>query len=448
MTPPTSSTLRSTGDEPLGRGNSSHRSASLFSQRPAAQLKVVLVHDWLTGMRGGEKCLEAACRFFPNARLLTLLRRPGSTSQTIERMRIQTSLLQRLPHVTRYYRYLLPIMPLAIERFSIPDDTDLVLSFSHCVAKSVRVPKHVPHVCYCFSPMRYAWHMRDHYISRLHPRQSAILRPFTSLTYRVQDSLLRRIQRWDRETSRQVTHFIAISQTIAQRIRECYGRGASLLYPPVDTDFYCPAAVPREDYYLCVSALVPYKRHDLAIEACNRLGKRLLVIGSGPEAARLANQAGPTVTMLGWQTDEQIRHHLRRCRALLFPGLEDFGIVPLEAQACGAAVIAFGQGGATETVLPAGPHRKGTGCFFTDQTIDGVCTAIEEFETHVERFDPHLARQQAERFSTVYFERGLRRLLEEVLARKTTDADATRRQYNQATDTRSLTHRSDGRRAA
>ncbi|MBN2474927.1 MAG: glycosyltransferase [Pirellulales bacterium] len=374
-------------------------------------MKIALIHDWLTGMRGGEKCLEVLCRRFPEARLFTLLRKPGSTSPAIERMRITTSFLQRLPGATRHYRFLLPLMPSAVERLEIPGDVDLVLSLSHAVAKSVKPPPGVPHVCYCFTPMRYAWHRRADYFcvsGRFRRTPIGVVR----------NAVLDRIRQWDRDRSDRVTHFVAISRTVADRIAECYGRPSSVIYPPVDTRFYTPAppsgGVGREDFYLCVSALVPYKRVDLAIEACNRHQRRLVVIGDGPRQRQLARQAGPTVTLTGWLGNEQIRDHLRRARALLFPGNEDFGIVPLEAQACGAPVIALGQGGATETVLPANERTTGTGWFFDEQTPESLYRAIERFETQSERFDAHLSRRQAERFAMERFERELVTFLEQV----------------------------------
>jgi glycosyltransferase involved in cell wall biosynthesis len=370
-------------------------------------VKTALVHDWLTGMRGGEKCLEVLCRRFPEARLFTLLHVPGSTSPAIERMPITPSFLQKVPGAGRHYRYLLPLMPTAVQRLRIPEDVDLVVSFSHAVAKSVRPPKGVPHVCYCFTPMRYAWHRRaDYFVNS----GRFINRPVAS----VRNMLLDRIRQWDRETADRVTHFVAISQTIAERIAQSYGRASRIIYPPVDTRFYFPSQQPREDWYLCVSALVPYKRIDLAIEACNRLGRKLVVIGSGPEEGRLSRLAGPTVKLAGWRTDEEIRDHLRRCRALLFPGNEDFGIVPVEAQACGAAVIAFGEGGATETVLAADGTGPGTGLFFDNQTPESLVSAICRLEAGPEQFSRSLARRQAERFSTQRFERELVGYLEEV----------------------------------
>jgi len=418
-------------------------------------MRIALIHDWLTGMRGGEKCLEILCRRFPDARLFTLLHIPGATSPAIDRMAITTSILQRIPGAGRHYRWLLPLMPRAVERLRIPADVDLVVSLSHAVAKNVRPPSGVPHVCYCFTPIRYAWHRREDYFA---PRRPVSVAPrhqadraeaspphrgrntpcavpdlrhaecayysgvggysgAGGLVLRIlspaRDRVLDRIRDWDRAASSRVTQFVAISRTVAGRIADAYGRTSRVIYPPVDTRFYTPDAAPREDWYLCVSALVPYKRIDLAIAACNRLGRRLVVIGAGPEHGRLARLAGPTVRLLGWRTNEEIRDHLRRARALVFPANEDFGIVPLEAQACATPVIAFGQGGATETVLPVRPGRPGTGWFFDEQTPESLLDAIGRFESQRVWFDPALARLQAERFAADRFERELIEYLEE-----------------------------------
>jgi glycosyltransferase involved in cell wall biosynthesis len=370
-------------------------------------MNIALVHDWLTGMRGGEKCLEVLCRRFPQAPLLTLLHAPGSTSPAIERMQISTSFLQQIPGVSRHYRYLLPLMPRAVEKLAVPDDTQLVLSFSHAVAKSVRPPAGVPHVCYCFTPMRYAWHLREEYFRD--PHTGATSRVLSGRIRRdsfsgARNLLLDRIREWDRATSPRVTHFIAISQAVARRIAECYGRSSTVIYPPVDTDFYTPAEAPREDFYLCVSALVPYKRIDLAMAACRQLRRRLVVIGQGPEQKRLKSLADDTVSFLGWQPDRVIRDYLRRCRALLFPGQEDFGIVPLEAQACGAPVIALARDGALETVVPPACSAPGTGLLFDEPHADALCQAMLDLEHDPEQVCARRARTQALKFTSERYE--------------------------------------------
>jgi glycosyltransferase involved in cell wall biosynthesis len=354
-------------------------------------LRVALVHDWLTGMRGGEKCLEVLCRAFPDATVHTLIHRPGALSPPIEAMRIRTSPLQRVPGVFHHYRKLLPLMPLATRAWR-PGRVDLVVSLSHCVAKAVRVPAGVPHVCYCFTPMRYAWHGREAYLD------SWARRPLRRALARV---LLDRMRAWDRGSAARVSHFIAISETVRARIADCYGRDSRVIHPPVDTGFYTPDPSSRVDRtggpYLVVSALVPYKKVDQAVEACSLLGRPLVVIGAGPERPRLERQAGPTVTFLGWQPDEVIRAHYRRCKALLFPGEEDFGIVPVEALACGAPVIALGRGGAAETVDPR------LGRTYESPTTEGLRAAIAVWEAAGCPHDPALARNRAESFALPRF---------------------------------------------
>lgn len=368
--------------------------------------RLTLVHDWLTGYRGGEKCLEFLCRRFPTARLCTLLHVKNSLPPTIEQMAIRPSFLQRIPRIGECYRYALPLMPFAA-RWPIPP-CDLVVSMSHAVAKAAQPPPGVPHVCYCFTPMRYAWHMREAYFADR----------VRGLKSRAIEQLLAMIRAWDRRTASRVTHFIAISRTIQQRIRESYDRESVVIYPPADTVYYTPdPTVRREDYYLIISAFAPYKRVDLAIQTCNQLRKRLVIIGGGQDEARLRALAGPTVEFLGKAPDAVLRDHLRRCAALLFPGEEDYGIVPVEANACGTPVIAYAVGGATETVVPLG-QPKPTGVWFAAQTTASLANAIEEFERHRTSFDPQDARQQAERFDQNRYESDLWNYLERVLNRQ------------------------------
>jgi glycosyltransferase involved in cell wall biosynthesis len=366
--------------------------------------RIVLVHDWLTGMRGGEKCLEVLCRRWPEAPLYTLLHKRGAVASIIENRAIQTSFLRYFPKVEHYYRFLLPLMPRAA-RWTLPP-CDLVVSLSHCVAKSAIPPEGTPHLCYCFTPMRYAWHMRASYFDRDGGRGAkAALR----------QRLLERLRQWDRQTADRVTHFVAISRTVQQRIAECYGRESRIIYPPVDTEFFSPTAVARDNYYLVVSAFAPYKRIDLAIEACQRLSRPLVIIGSGQDHKRLRRMAGPNIVFRGWQPDQVIRHHMRRCRALLFPGEEDFGIAPLEAQACGTPVIAFGQGGVVETILTG---NDATGVLFREQTVECLQEAILEFERDSERFCPAAARQNSLRFQKQRFTDELLGMISELTATK------------------------------
>ena len=369
-----------------------------------ARARVALVHDWLTGMRGGERCLEVFCELFPTADLYTLLHVPGRVAPAIERRRIVTSLIQRLPQAERRYRQYLPLFPAAIGAFDL-SGYDLVLSSSHAVAKSVRVPPGARHVCYCFTPMRYVWDLYDDYFGPRAGLAARVLMP----------PLAAWLRRWDRATAARVHHFVAISRFVAERIRRVYDRDADVIYPPVDVARFRVDDAPG-DFYLVVSALTPYKRVDLAVEACNRLGRRLVVVGTGPEARRLGALAGPTVELLGWRDDAQTAELYARCRALLFPPLEDFGITPLEAMASGRPVIAFGQGGARETVVTPGGAEAPTGLFFERQTVDDLVEAIRRFESGATAFEPKALRRRAEAFDRPLFKERIQAYLETRLA--------------------------------
>jgi len=365
-----------------------------------ASAKVALVHDWLTGMRGGERCLEVFAELFPRADLYTLLHVPGSVSGVIENRRVVTSFIQRLPRAEQRYRHYLPLFPAAVRAFDL-SGYDLVLSSSHAVAKSVRIPAGVRHVCYCFTPMRYVWDLYDDYFGARAGMAARLLMPPVAAWLR----------RWDRATASGVHHFVAISRFVADRIRRTYGRHADVIYPPVDVSRFRLDDSPG-DFYLVVSALTPYKRVDLAVEACNRLGRRLLVVGSGPEAARLRALAGPTVELLGWRGDAETAELYARCRALLFPPLEDFGLTPLEAMAAGRPVIAFGRGGARETVVPPGEGEAPTGLFFDHQTVDDLVDAIRRLESGAIAFEPKTLRRRAEGFDRPLFRERVQAYLE------------------------------------
>jgi glycosyltransferase involved in cell wall biosynthesis len=385
------------GMEASVRGVSARSTRTMASG--LAGLRVALVHDWLTGMRGGEKCLEVLCQAFPDATVHTLIHRKGALSPAIEAMAIRTSPLQRIPGVFDHYRKLLPVMPLAAQSWRT-GSVDLVVSLSHCVAKSVRVPRGVPHVCYCFTPMRYAWQGREAYLEGWDHRP---------LRRALAGALLDRLRTWDRASAERVTHFVAISETVRERIARCYDRESRVIAPPVDTAYYTPAGADREDFYLCVSALVPYKKLEHAVIACAQSGRELVVIGEGPERSRLEAMAGPTVRFLGWQPDEVIRDHYRRCRALLFPGEEDFGIVPIEALACGAPVIALGLGGVAETVDHA------VGRTYVDASPSALRAALDAWEAAGRPHDPNLARRRAESLALPVFRERLTGFLSEVV---------------------------------
>jgi glycosyltransferase involved in cell wall biosynthesis len=367
--------------------------------------RVALVHDWLTGMRGGERCLEVFCELFPDADLFTLLHVPGSVSDVIERRRIVTSFVQRLPAAATRYRHYLPLFPIAIETFDL-HGYDLVLSSSHCVAKGARPMPGACHVSYCFTPMRYVWDRYDDYFGR----------GAGVLTRLAMPPVAAYLRRWDRRTSARVDRFVAISRHVAGRIERYYQRPADVVHPPVDVDRFSLADGEDDGFYLVVSALVPYKRLDLAVHAANRLGRRLLVVGSGPEARRLRALGGPTVEFLGHRSDAEIAALYPRCRALLFPGVEDFGIVPLEAMAAGRPVIAFAAGGALETVNPPGGDRPPTGLLVAAQTVDALTEAMRRLESGAVAFDPKALRARAEAFDRPRFKERMAALLDSAIA--------------------------------
>jgi glycosyltransferase involved in cell wall biosynthesis len=337
-------------------------------------------------MRGGEKALEVVCERFPDAELFTLLHVRGSVSPVIERRRIHTSFIQRLPAASRAYRHYLPLFPTAIEQFSF-DRFDRVLSLSHCVAKSVVTPGSVPHLCYCFTPMRYAWDQFDAYFGpeRLGALGSAAMRP-----------VMARMARWDQETANRPDRYVAISHYVAGRIGRYYNRDASVVYPPVDTDFYRPDDTAPEAFALMVSALVPYKRIELAIEACTLAQLPLTIVGDGPERATLERFANGRATFLGRLSNDDVRDLYRRASLVLLPGEEDFGIVPLEAQACGRPVVALGRGGALETVLPGV-----TGVLVDDMSVEALADAIATALSTP--FDAGVIRAHAEQFGRERF---------------------------------------------
>ncbi len=348
-----------------------------------ARPRIAIVHDWLTGMRGGEKVLEVLCERFPGARIFTLVHVRGAVSASIERLPIHSSALQKLPAIGRYYRACLPLFPSAIEQFSL-DDFDLVISSSHCVAKSVLARPDARHVCYCHTPMRYAWDQFDAYFG-----PARLGRPLSAVMRRVMAALAR----WDRDTAGRVHRYVTNSQYVAGRIRRYYNREATIVYPPVDTVFFTPGPVRggADPGALVVSALVPYKRIEVAIEACRLAGIPLTIVGDGPERGALERMAGGAVRFTGRVSDTDLRDAYRDAALVLLPGEEDFGIVPVEAQACGTPVVALARGGALESVLPGK-----TGVLVDDPTprafADGIRRALDA------RLEPVAIRRHAERF--------------------------------------------------
>jgi glycosyltransferase involved in cell wall biosynthesis len=360
---------------------------------------VALVHDWLTGMRGGEKVLEAIAELYPGATLHTLLHVRGSVSAPLEQLPERRSFVQWLPSAARHYRQYLPVFPTAIEQFDF-DPYDLVISTSHCAAKSVVVPGRATHVCYCHSPMRYAWDQFDWYFgpAQVGTAASRLLRP-----------VLARMARWDAATAGRVDRYVANSHYVAGRIHRYYNRGSAVVYPPVDTVFYRPDPVRSpEPMFLVVSALVPYKRLDVAIRACAKVGAALTIVGKGPEEARLrrlAQTVGATVEFAGWLEDGPIRELYQRCRAVLMPGVEDFGMVPVEAQACGRPVVALAEGGAVESVVDGV-----TGVLVQDPSVEAFAAALREVSSRA--FDTAAIRRHAESFSKPRFQRQIREVID------------------------------------
>jgi glycosyltransferase involved in cell wall biosynthesis len=300
---------------------------------------------------------------------------------------------------------LLPFFPLAMRRFHLAG-YDLVLSSSHAVAKGARRDGSLLHICYCFTPMRYIWDQSTVYFPRTR---------FSPVSWALLQALLRYLRQWDVKTSRGVDEFVAISEHIAGKIRAYYNRDAQVIPPPVNCGFFTPDNVPQQcgaSYYLVVSALVPYKRIDIAVAAFNRLQLPLVIIGVGPERQRLERQASPSITFLGWQSDAAVREHYRRCEALIFPGEEDFGIVPLEAQACGKPVIALGKGGALETVIPINRTVAATrlccsptGVLFDEASVEALCEAVALYQQHATAFDPMAIRRHALHFDRPEFKK-------------------------------------------
>ena len=377
------------------------------SDSNAPAMRVALVHDWLTGRRGGELVLAQLVRLFPDSEIFTLLHVPGSVGPDVESRPIHTSPLQRVPGVAHRYRTLLPLMPAAL-RFLDLRGFDLVVSSSHCVAKGAHVPPGVPHLAYVHSPMRYMWDQFDAYFG---PGRA-------SLPVRLAASASRpALQAWDRRTAADPDALVANSQHVARRIARFWGREADVIHPPVDLARFgvqrvqaeAPAAA-RGGYFLWLGALAPYKRVDLAVEAFRRTGQVLWIAGDGQDARLLREGLPPNVRWLGKVPDADVPGLYLGARALVFPGEEDFGIAPLEALASGRPVIALARGGALETLTPE------TGVFFDSPTPEALVEALGRFEVFERGFSPARARARAELFSEERFRDAIRRKVEAVIA--------------------------------
>ncbi|MFA5252012.1 MAG: glycosyltransferase, partial [Phycisphaerae bacterium] len=351
---------------------------------------------------------EAICEIYPDADIYTLVHFRGSVSKTIETHKIRTSYVQHLPGSAKFFRIYLPLFPNAIQKFDL-SGYDCILSFSHCAAKGVKVPQDLLHICYCHTPMRYAWHMRDAYLDTL-PRLERL-----PIEY-----MLNRLKNWDAGVSSRVTRFIANSKNTQNRIKEAYNRDSTVIYPPVDCSRFA-VSCDDDGYYLVVSALVPYKRIDIAIEAFNGTGRKLIIVGNGPELSRLKGMAYANISFVENAGDSEVVEYLKKCRALIFPGEEDFGIVPLEAQACGKQVIAFGRGGALETVIGPDPSlgvktADATGMFFYEQTPQVLRESILLFEKIRDQFDPRKCRDSVLRFDRPVYQQSMRSYIDSAMA--------------------------------
>ena len=368
-------------------------------------MKIAIVHDWFSSYAGSERVVEQILTLYPSADLYSLIDfLPDNERQGILK-RARTSFIQKLPFARNKYRLYLPLMPFAVERFDL-SDYDLILSSSHAVAKGARKGRVKLHICYCHTPMRYAWDLRDQYL-----REAGLDR---GLKGRLARMVLEYIRRWDASTTDRVDYFIANSHFIADRIRRAYGRDSTVIYPPVDIDSFT-FADRKEEFYLAASRMVPYKRMDLIVESFTHMpDKRLVVIGDGPDLQKVKSKAGKNVELIGYQSFEILKDFMQRAKAFIFAAEEDFGIIAVEAQACGTPVIAYGRGGVRETVVPMRNARCGvqsgeewtpTGVFFDEQSVRSLIDAVQQFEERQDSFDYSLIRKNAERFSRERFKR-------------------------------------------
>lgn len=364
---------------------------------PFRQRRIAIVHDWLPVYGGAERVLEQMLEVYPDADVFTLIDALDEKNRAFLKGReVKTSFVQRLPGGKRFYRHCFPIMPLAIEQFDFRG-YDLVISSSYAFAKGIITGPRQLHVCYCHSPIRYAWDLQSQYLqeSRLDSGLKGWLVRW----------LLHSIRVWDHRTAAGVDAFMANSRFIARRIEKVYRRQATVVYPPVNVDRF-QVREKKDDFYFTASRLVPYKRIDLVIDAFNAMpDKKLVVIGDGPDLQKLRKMAGPNVNVMGWQPNDVMKDHMERAKAFVFAGEEDFGIILLEAQAGGTPAIAFGKGGALETVV-----ENKTGLYFNEQSVPSLICAVEDFETKT--WDARECRRNAEAYSTQAFRENFRGFVE------------------------------------
>ncbi len=362
-------------------------------------MKIAIVCDWLVTYAGAEKVLEQILNVFPEADLFALVDFfPENSRAFIKNKKVVTSFIQKLPKAKTKYRNYLPLMPLAIEQLDVTG-YDVVISSSHCVAKGVITSPNQVHISYVHSPIRYAWDLQHQYL-----REAGLNK---GLKGWIAKAILHYMRLWDYRTANNVDYFIANSNFIAKRIWKCYRRKAKVIYPPVDVDSFefCER---KEDFYLTASRMVPYKKMDLIVEAFSKMpDKKLIVIGDGPDFNKIKPKASKNVTLLGYQPFEVLKEHMQKAQAFIFAAEEDFGITPVEAQACGTPVIAYGKGGALETVIGA-DNEIATGVFFEEQTVESICKAVAKFEKVKNKINPKNCRANAERFSNERFLREIK----------------------------------------
>lgn len=363
-------------------------------------MKVAIVHYWLIGMRGGEKVVESLCKLYPDADIFTHVYDPKSISAVITAHRVNTSFISKLPLAIKKYKSYLPLMPMALEQLDLRG-YDLIISSESGPAKGIVPPSDATHICYCHSPMRYIWNMYHDYRERTGVLTRLLMPPAAHY-----------VRNWDAISAGRVHEFVANSDTVARRIETYYRRQAAVIHPPVDTAAFGPVLQHEiGDYHLMVGELVRYKRPELAIQAFNRLQRPLIVIGGGEMLREIQAMAGPHVKVLGPQPFEVLRHHYARCRGLIFPGEEDFGIVPVEAMASGRPVIAYGKGGVTETVIDGV-----TGSFFYEQSVDALIDAVRRCEALAP--DPEAMIRRASEFGVERFAREMSAFIESVIERR------------------------------
>ena len=372
-------------------------------------MKVAIVHDWLVVYAGAERVLEQMLRVLPEADLFSLIDfLPDSERGFIGGRKANTSFLQRLPGARTGYRRYLPLMPLAIEQFDL-SAYDVVISSSYAVAKGVLTGPDQLHLCMCYSPMRYAWDLQHQYL-----RETGMDRGIRGLLAR---QVLHRMRNWDARTGAGVDGFMAISHFVARRIRKAYRRESTVIYPPVDVEAFVPGTADREDFYLTASRLVPYKRIDLVVDAfAARPDRTLVIIGDGPQSPRLRASARPNVRFMGHQPLDVLRDHMQRASAFIFAAEEDFGIVPLEAQACGCPVIAYGRGGALETIRGL-DHPQPSGLFFEEQTVESLLEAVNAFERRRSNLSVTNCLENARRFAPERFRCEFERYVQDQVTR-------------------------------